>query len=53
MNEQPTLTTERLILRPYSQIDAKIVQKLIGDRIVADTLISVLIPTRTGWQKNG
>ena len=48
MNGQPTLITERLILRPYSQTDAKIVQKLIGDRVVADTLISVPYPYPDG-----
>ena len=37
MKEQPTLTTERLILRPYSLSDAKELQRLIGDRNVSDT----------------
>ncbi len=44
MKEQPTLTTERLILRPFSLADAKELQKLIGDRTIADTMISIPHP---------
>ena len=44
MNEQPTLTTERLILRPFSPGDANDLQRLIGDRIVSDTLQYVPYP---------
>jgi [ribosomal protein S5]-alanine N-acetyltransferase len=48
MKEQPTLTTERLILRPYSPADAKDLQALIGDRDVADTLATVPYPYLDG-----
>ena len=54
MKEQPTLTTERLILRPYSLSDAKELQRLIGDRNVSDTMhgrSTILIPAI--WLKNG
>ena len=37
MKELPTLTTERLILRPYSPADAPELQKLIGDYAIALT----------------
>ena len=42
MKEQPTLATERLILRPYVLDDAKELQRLIGDHAIADT--KILIP---------
>jgi RimJ/RimL family protein N-acetyltransferase len=48
MKEQPTLTTERLILRPYSLSDAKELQRLIGDRDVSDTLLLVPYPYLDG-----
>ena len=48
MKDQPTLTTERLILRPYSLSDAKELQRLIGDRDVSDTLLLVPYPYLDG-----
>jgi len=44
MKEQPMLTTARLILRPYVPSDAKELQRLIGDRAVADTNVWVSHP---------
>ena len=46
--QQPTLTTERLILRPYSMDDAKELQKLIGNRGISDTMHSVPHPYTVG-----
>lgn len=37
MSEQPTLHTERLILRPFTPSDAADVQRLAGDRAIAAT----------------
>src|SRR5271157_3496087 len=48
MKEQPVLTTERLILLPYSLSDAKELQRLIGDRDVSDTLQLVPYPYLDG-----
>ncbi len=48
MKEQPVLTTERLILRPYALSDAKELQRLIGDRDVSDTLQLVPYPYLDG-----
>ena len=48
MKEQPILTTERLILRPYSLSDAKELQRLIGDRDVSETLLLVPYPYLDG-----
>jgi RimJ/RimL family protein N-acetyltransferase len=46
--QQTTLTTERLILRPFSPGDAKDLQNLIGDRAVADSMFSVPHPYTDG-----
>ena len=48
MKDQPTLMTERLVLRPYLLTDAKELQRRIGDRAVADTMLSVP-PPYTDW----
>ena len=48
MNKQPILKTERLILRPYTLDDAPELQRLIGERDVAATLMSVPHPYPDG-----
>ena len=46
--EQPTIITERLLLRPYTLDDAPELQRLIGERDVAKTLMSVPHPYPDG-----
>ena len=45
---QPTLKTQRLILRPFTLSDAKEVQKLAGERAIADTTLHVPHPYEDG-----
>lgn len=45
---QPTLTTQRLILRPLSSNDTAAIQKLKSDRRIADTTISIPHPYPDG-----
>jgi RimJ/RimL family protein N-acetyltransferase len=45
---QPTLRTERLVLRPLTLVDAPAVQRLAGDREIADTTLSVPHPYEDG-----
>ncbi len=52
MKEQPTLTTERLILRPYFLSDAKDMQCLISDYAVVDTLLTVPHPYLDGMAED-
>lgn len=48
MNTLPTLTTSRLVLRPFTLADALDVQRLAGDREVASTTLRIPHPYQDG-----
>jgi [ribosomal protein S5]-alanine N-acetyltransferase len=48
MLERPTLTTARLVLRPFTVADAPDVQRLAGERQVASTTLNIPHPYEPG-----
>lgn len=48
MNTSPTLTSDRLVLRPFTLADAMEVQRLAGDRDVASTTLRIPHPYKDG-----
>lgn len=48
MKEIPTLETKRLLLRPFGQDDALEVQRLAGDKAIADTTLNIPHPYKDG-----
>jgi RimJ/RimL family protein N-acetyltransferase len=48
METQPTLETQRLTLRAFTRADAPIVQRLAGDRAIADTTLNIPHPYGNG-----
>lgn len=48
MTQMPTISLERLILRPFSLEDAPAVQEMAGDRYVAETTLYIPHPYEDG-----
>lgn len=48
MDPQPTLQTDRLILRPFTLDDAPAVRRLAGDPAIADTTLNIPHPYEEG-----
>jgi RimJ/RimL family protein N-acetyltransferase len=46
--QQPTIRTDRLVLRPFSPSDAADIQRLAGDAVVADMTLTVPHPYENG-----
>jgi ribosomal-protein-alanine N-acetyltransferase len=51
MSSQPILETKRLILRPFQQSDADVVEKLAGDKQIASTTLLIPHPYPKGGAK--
>jgi len=47
-SERPSLETQRLLLRPFDSSDAADVQRLAGDRAIADTTLNIPHPYEDG-----
>lgn len=45
---QPTIETRRLVLRPFRKDDASAVQRLAGERAIADTTLNIPHPYEDG-----
>jgi RimJ/RimL family protein N-acetyltransferase len=48
MSKQPSLSTARLVLRPFSREDAPALQKLVGDKKIASTTLNIPHPYEDG-----
>ena len=46
--ERPTIDTRRLVLRPFVATDSSAVQRLAGDRAIADTTLAIPHPYEDG-----
>ena len=52
MKIQPTLKTDRLLLRPFTMADAPEVQRLAGDKEIASTTLNIPHPYKDGDAQN-
>lgn len=52
ITRQPTVVTNRLVLRPFRMIDAPLVHKLAGDRAVAATTLRIPHPYPEGFAED-